>query len=69
VRTPGITSRPLTRIARPDRLRSATCITARCSVRLMGSPANIWSRNSWTPVILASSKSAVMESRVIRFFE
>ncbi len=58
-----------TSIGRSDRLRSATCSTARLSVLLIGSPANIRSRSASTPVLRASSTSAVIESWVIRFFE
>ena len=46
--TSGITSLPSTRIGRFDRLRSATCSTARSSVTLIFSPANIRSRQPST---------------------
>ena len=52
--TSGITSRPSTGIGRVERLRSATCRTARPSVLLIGSPANIRSRSASTPVLRAS---------------
>jgi hypothetical protein len=42
--TSGITSLPSTRIGRPERLRSATCSTARCSVWLIFAPSNIIAR-------------------------
>ena len=64
-----MTSCPPTKMGRDDRLRRATCKTARPSVRLMGSPANIWSRIDSTPAARASSHSSAMVSLVIRFFE
>ncbi len=50
--TSATTSRPSTISERPRGIRSATCSTARSSVTLMCSPANIASRRSATPASL-----------------
>ena len=47
--TSATTSRPSTISERPRGIRSATCSTARSSVTLMCSPANIASRRAATP--------------------
>ena len=49
--TSGITSAPSTAIGRLDRLRSATCSTARCSVLLILPPVNIASIAPARPVL------------------
>ena len=60
-RTSGMTSMPSTCIGRSDWFRSATCITARCSVVLMGSPANMASR---MPVTFRSAANPSSKSNV-----
>ena len=49
--------------------RSATCSTARSSVTLIFSPANIASRSCSTPARRASATSSAIVSSVSRFFE
>ena len=55
--TSGTTSAPSTFIDTPAGARSATCITARSSVVLMCSPANMASRRASTPASRASSNN------------
>ena len=64
--TSGITSRPSTRIGLPERLRSATCSTARSSVVLILAPVNMRSRRSGTPRAAASSIEQRQRPRVDR---
>ena len=66
--TSGITSRPSTMTGVLERLRSAVCSTARSSVMLMISPANIASRFSSTPAALASASSTASTLVVHRAF-
>ena len=68
-RTPGITSSPPMRMGRPERLRSATCRTARFSVALIVSPANMRSRHSSTFAARARSNRSRKVSSSTRFFE
>mmetsp|Transcript_40478 Transcript_40478/g.86360 ORF Transcript_40478/g.86360 Transcript_40478/m.86360 type:complete len:209 (-) Transcript_40478:173-799(-) len=67
--TSGITSTPSTRIGVLERLRSATCNTARFSVRLIFSPENMRFASSLTLVSATSSlrRPIVVESTM--FFE
>ena len=67
--TSGTTSTPSTSMRTPRGARSATCITARRSVALIFSPANIASRRFATPRSSASRNSSRSVSSVIRFFE
>jgi hypothetical protein len=62
----GMTSAPSTRIGRFERLRSATCSTARCSVTLILSPENIRSRQPATSACSASASSSRQVSSVAR---
>ncbi len=57
--TSGITSLPSTRTGLPSKLRKAVCRTARFSVVLIFSPANMASRLASTLAVLASSTSAL----------
>ncbi len=67
--TAGMTSSPSTRIGRLLRLRSAICRTARSSVKLIRSPANIRSRQVARSACRASTMSRPMVSTVTRFLE
>ncbi len=67
--TSGITSLPSTRIGVLLRLRSATCSTARSSVRLIFSPENIDLIAPLRSVSFASACSLSSVSWVMRFFE
>ena len=67
--TSGTTSAPSTSMRVPRGARSATCSTARRSVVLIFSPANIASRRSVTPRSSASCSSSRSVSSVMRFFE
>ncbi len=65
----GTTFSPSTSIVSPLGARSATCSTARPSVTLIFSPANIESMRARRPDSAASSSSSSIVSSVIRFFE
>ena len=67
--TSATTSAPSTSIRLPRGARSATCRTARRSVELIFSPANIASRRFATPRSSASCSNSRSVSSVIRFFE
>ena len=67
--TAGMTSAPSTGMGRPDRLRSATCRAARCSLVLTGSPANMRRRQPSTSAARARSTSKDMVSAETRFLE
>ena len=67
--TSGITSTPSTRIGVFERLRSATCSTARFSVWLIFSPANMRSASARTPAASTSSPSSLKVSSVAMFLE
>ena len=67
--TSGMTSWPSTKTGVLERLRSAVCSTARPSVRLIGSPRNIASRFSATPVFWASSSRSVRARASMLVFE
>ena len=60
---------PSTAIAFPSGARSATCSTARSSVTLIFSPANMASMRSRRPDCSASCSSSRIVSSVTRFFE
>ena len=68
-RTSGMTSTPSTMTGRSERLRSAVWSTARFSVVLIFSPANMRSRQPSTSCRRARSSSIPMVSGVIRFLE
>ena len=67
--TLGITFSPSSRIFRLMGARSATCRTARSSVKLMRAPPNMRSRQPATSAATARSSSSLMVSSVMRFFE
>mmetsp|Transcript_12914 Transcript_12914/g.42943 ORF Transcript_12914/g.42943 Transcript_12914/m.42943 type:complete len:298 (+) Transcript_12914:781-1674(+) len=67
--TSGITSTPSTKIGVLARFRSATCSTARSSVRLIFSPANIALAISFTCASSISLLSRVIVSSVTMFLE
>jgi hypothetical protein len=67
--TPGTTSPPSTTIEAVRGARRATCSTARRSVALIRSPANIASRRAATPVASARATRSLSVSSVTRFFE
>ena len=67
--TSGTMLRPSTLITAPAGARSAMCSTARFSVRLIASPANMALRWFATPHSAARSKSASMMAPSTRFFE
>ncbi len=68
-RTSAMTSWPSTSTGRSERLRSAVCSTARPSVTLIFSPANMASRASSTSAARASASSFSRVSGRMRFFE
>ena len=67
--TSGMTSWPSTMTGLPEKLRSAVCRTARFSVTLIFSPANIASRLASTPQALASATSAARTGASTRCLE
>ena len=67
--TSGITSLPSTRTGLPSKLRRCLCRTARFSVVLIFSPANIASRLASTLATLASSTSALRMGLSMRCLE
>src|SRR5882724_1982104 len=69
--TSGMTSFPSTKMGRRARLRSATCSTARPSVRLMGAPANMRSRMASTPAARerAQQRHRLVGDAVLRVVE
>ena len=67
--TSGITSLPSTRTGLPEKLRKAVCRTARFSVTLIFTPANIASRRASTWAALASSTSAAKTPASMRCLE
>ena len=67
--TSGPTSLPSIKICSPRGALSATCPTARCSLTLIFSPANILSRNCVTPRASARASKSRIVSSVTRFFE
>ncbi len=67
--TRGTTSSPSTTMRAPRGARSATCSTARCSVTLIFSPANIASLRAATPEDRARSSNSLSVSSVTRFLE
>ena len=67
--TSGTTSLPSTRMDAPLGARSATCSTARSSVTLIFSPANIASIRARSPDSSASCTSNASVSSVTRFLE
>ncbi len=67
--TSGTTSLPSTMMCSLSGARSATCRTARSSVTLIFSPANIASMRSRRPARSARATRSLMVSSVTRFFE
>ena len=67
--TPGTTSSPSTTMRVPRGARKATCSTARPSVTLIFSPANIASTRARTPHARARSSSSRSVSSVTRCLE
>ena len=67
--TSGTTLRPSTSITASRGARSAVWSTARPSVTLIRSPANIASARRWTPRALGQRDSRSRVSRVTRFLE
>ena len=67
--TPGTTSSPSTRITVPRGARRATCSTARRSVWLIFSPANIASMRARNPACPDSATRSPSVSSVTRCFE
>ena len=67
--TCGTTFSPSTANTAPRGARRATCSTARFSVTLIFSPANIASMRSRSPHSRASATRSPSVSSVIRFFE
>ncbi len=67
--TSGTTSWPSTSMCSPAGARNATWSTARSSVTLIFSPANIASMRARRPAVSASASRRRIVSSVSRFFE
>ena len=65
----GMTFRRPTRKSASVGARSATCSTARSSVMLIGSPANIASRSAATSAASASLRRSCIVLATMRFLE
>jgi len=67
--TAGTTFSPSTSMSAPEGARSAVCNTARCSVTLIFSPANMASRRASTSAASATERNAARTVSSIRFLE